>query len=56
MPNVYVGSLFDLRYGDRLLWHGEWHAVANIGPTQAWLISLEKKDAVPFLAEESNCA
>lgn len=39
-----------LTYGDRIVYDGRWHAVANIDTFGVWLISLEHKDAVPFLA------
>lgn len=47
-------STLPLRYGDRLLWKNEWHAVANVTPTSVWLISLERRNALPFLAEGLN--
>lgn len=46
-----MSDLFASRHGDRLVWRNEWHAVANVDSYGVWLISLEKKDAVPFLAE-----
>jgi hypothetical protein len=39
-----------VNYGDVVEFEGHLHAVANVDVYGVWLISLEHKDAVPFLA------
>jgi hypothetical protein len=45
---------FDRVYGVRIVYRGEWCSVANVDRFGVWLVSLERRDALPFLADLSE--